>query len=318
MMLHFKKTIFTFTLLASSLASFSALTANPPKNFQTQEKMKSHLEIIKHILDAGYAPVDWKESYFGWSLDEEISKAKKRVDEKELTIKEFQKIVRDFFMSMHDHHVSVKFHSTESANLPFLIKGAQDKYFITHIDHQKLSSVVYKIEVGDELVSFGGKSTHEAILELQQEQMQTTSEGTDRSITEIFLTNRIGSYAHEIPTGPVMIGIKKLGNTKVQNYQLTWDHEPELISDQYKLSFSKQSSDSILGRNIFKPLMVSSYDDFFNKLCIKGPGCGHKPGSILRVMESLLIMRKKKLSNIKKREKAKKNTREKKNKQGKL
>ncbi len=278
-MRHLKKTVLSFVVLAVGLISVSELSAVPQKKFHTQEKMKSHLEIIKHILDAGYAPVEWKESYFGWSLDAEINKAKNRVDAKDLTIKEFQKIVRDFFMSMHDHHVSVKFHSTESASLPFLIKGAFDKYYITHIDNQKLSHAVYRMDIGDELVSFGGKSTHEAVLELQQEHMMTTSEGTDRSITEIFLTNRIGSYAHEIPTGPVMIGIKKAGQIKVQNYQLTWDHEPELITDQYKHSMFQKNSESIFGRNIFRPLMVSSYDDFFMKLCSTKKKCGHRPGS---------------------------------------
>jgi len=272
-----KKIIFSFCIIASPTGLFS----NQYIGNQQQEKMKSHLDIIRNILDAGYAPAQWKASHFGWSLDEEINKAKNIINQNDnICVKDFQKIVRSFFMSMHDLHVSARFHSTEYASLPFLIKGAEGKYFITYIDEDMLSPSIYRIEEGDELVSFDGKPTHDVILDLQKEMMSTIEEGTDRTITEMFLTNRKGSLGHDVPQGPIMIGIKKAEQPKIYYTQLTWDYEPELIKNHYKIRTEvKEEEKPLFELNVFKPLMVSAYQDFFEGLATKNPDCGQLPGS---------------------------------------
>jgi len=267
-----KKTLLSFCLLTSAFP----LLAQPK-----QEKMKGHLDMIRNILDVGYAPISWKEKHFGWNLDDEIEKAKQKVDEQpDISVKSFQKIVRDFFMSMHDLHVSARFHSTEYASLPFFVKGVDGKYYITYINHEMLSPSVYRMEKGDELVSFDGKLTDEVIINLQQELMSTTCEGTDRCMTELFLTNRIGSHAHDVPTEPIMIGIRKQNQQRINYYQLTWNYEPELVSNHFKINTSIVDKEkSFLEQNILKPQMVSSYNDFFQSLMIKDLQAGIKPGA---------------------------------------
>lgn len=283
-MLPLKKIIVSFCLISSSLS----LSAEVSKSHPTHEKMKSHLDIIRNILDAGYAPVKWKESRFGWTLDEKINLAKDKIDlHGRLSVKDFQKIVRDFFMSMHDLHVSARFHSTESATLPFLVKGVDERYFITHVDNSMLSPSIYRIEKGDELVTFDGKPTHDVVLSLQQEFMSTEDEGTDRAITEMFLTNRKGAQAHDVPQGSVMIGIRKIGQKKIYNMQLTWDYVPELISNHYKININQDQGKPVFERNMFKLLMVSAYQDFFKSLCIDDQECGQRPGSRKSFLPSL-------------------------------
>lgn len=270
------------SILKKALLSFCLLTSTFPLVAQLKhEKMKGHLDIIRNILDVGYAPISWKEAHFGWNLDEEIEKAKQKVDEQpDISVKSFQKIVRNFFMSMHDLHVSARFHSTECASLPFFVKGVNGKYYITYINNEMLSPSVYRIEKGDELVSFDGKLTEEVIINLQQDLMSTTCEGTDRSMTELFLTNRIGSHAHEVPTEPIMIGIRKQNQQRINYYQLTWNYEPELISNHFKIPSSKLDKEkSFLEQNILKPQMVSSYNDFFQSLVVKDLQAGIKPGA---------------------------------------
>jgi hypothetical protein len=252
------------------------------------EKMKSHLDIIKNILEVGYAPAKWKESHFGWSLDEEINKAKNKIDiAGELTTKDFQKIVRDFFMSMHDLHVSVRFHSTEYAALPFLVKGAGDRYFITNVKQDKLSPAIYHIEVGDEIVMFDGMPTHEAVLALQKETMCSTEEGTDRTLTELTLTNRSGAEGHNVPNGPIMIGTKKLYSEKIQYTQLTWDYEPELVSNRYKIPLDFDEQKPIFEQEIFKPLMISGCDEFFKEIFKDDVNCGQRIGGRRSFLPSL-------------------------------
>jgi hypothetical protein len=243
------------------------------------EKMKQHLDIIKNILDVGYAPAKWKESHLGWSLEKEIEKAKNKIDEsQELTTKDFQKIVHDFFMSMHDLHVSVRFHSTEYASLPFLIKGANDTYFITHIKEDKLSSCVYHINVGDEIVMFDDLSAHEAVIALQKESMCSEGEGTDRSIAEIMLTNRSGAQGHNVPNGSIMIGTKKQGSDKIHYNQLSWDYEPELVSNHYQIPVIFDEEKPVFEQEIFKPLMISAHNDFFDRIYKEVPECSHRIG----------------------------------------
>lgn len=267
-----------------SLLSFPFLTIEA--DTKIQQKMKSHLDVIKNILDAGYAPAFWKENQFGWNLDHEIELAKSTVGINNCSnIAEFQKIVRDFFSGMHDQHVFARFHATEEASLPFLVKGTNDKYFISHVNRDRLSSSVYQIDVGDELVIFDGMKAHDAVLNLQREISKNSEDGADRAVAEMFLTNRRRAYAHEVPKGPIRIGIKKRGSKKVFFYQLTWDYKPEQITNHQKIFDGKYSfkKEILIPENEesrhFKQLMISSYHDFFSQLRIEEPECGHAPGS---------------------------------------
>ncbi len=223
-------TPFLFSVLLQFYCSIAVGNLSDASNC---ERMIETLDIIKNSFQVQYAPAKWKKNYSGWELDSEIEKAKDRVRSSEnMNVKEFQRIVRDFFKSTQDYHVGVSFYSTEAAVLPFRVKGAKGKYFITQIDRKKLSSVVFPFQVGDELTMFAGRPTHEVVTEFKEQEVGNASEETDFSMAELFLTVRIGALGHYVPKGPVTVTVKTAKTQQSSSFQLIWNYLPEKITSK--------------------------------------------------------------------------------------
>lgn len=219
----------TIICILLSITFFSFVDAN-----ETDEKkhMMSELETIKNIFDFQYAPKAWKKEYFGWDLENEIEKSKQCVlATNDITAKDFQIIVRNFFRSTRDYHVKVLFFSTETAFLPLEVKGANGRYFITHVNKSLLSTSQYPIQAGDEVLLFHERPINDVISELQMEEFGTSGTGTDRSLTEHMLTNRLGVTGQEVPRGPVSIQVRHRANASINTYQLIWSYTPEKMSN---------------------------------------------------------------------------------------
>lgn len=219
------------------------------------------LDIIKNSFQVQYAPKEWKKNYYGWDLDSEIEKAKDLVSNSDcMTVKDFQRIVRDFFKSMQDYHVSVNFYSTEVSILPFRVKGADNHYFITYIDRERLSSSVFPFEVGDELLMFDDRQTKDVVKELRENEVGNANDETDYAMAEVILTSRIGSMGHIVPKGPVMITVKSAKNDSIKTYQLIWQHFPEKIAtpnmnQKAPKGFNKGAAlRELLGKELTTPL----------------------------------------------------------------
>jgi hypothetical protein len=223
------KGIVLFILCFSSLegASFEE---------QRKNKMLGDLEVIKHILEIEYAPKDWKRSYAGWDLDQALAHSKSQVlNNKKITTKQFQQVVKDFLGSTQDYHVNAYFLSTEWSTLPFAIKGANGRYFIDWIDTRRLSSSVYSIAVGDELLKFDGRPVDEVINELKSNAGRFANPQTDQSLAEMCLTFRSGQRGDVVPKGPVNISVRSVFKGDVYSYQLMWNYHPEHIHNPFDL-----------------------------------------------------------------------------------
>jgi len=231
---------------------------------QIKDRMKLDLEIIRSAFEVGYAPKEWKLKYAGWDLDTEIAKAKDKVQNAQnITIKQYQKILNDFFNSAKDYHVGILFHSTEKAMLPFNVKGADGRYFISYVDTTKLSRDNYHIFEGDELVTFGGRPTHEVVQELRTTYTRLASELTDQSIAEMMLTRRSGRAGMLVPRGPIVVGIKAPNEERIVQYQLIWNYSSERINNTLNpiLAESLDASDQLLP--FFDTLMLSPWYGIF-------------------------------------------------------
>lgn len=206
----------------------------PMMGFSTDEKVKSKmmgdLDFIRNTFRVHYAPLEWKGSYSGWDLEQEIEKCKLRVENSSnITTKEFQKIIKDFFNSVQDYHVSVDFYSTELATLPFSIKGAEGRYFFTYIDRSRLSPSVYPFKEGDEIISINSQPIFEVIKQLQVSEVGKGDTATSHALAEICFPIRVGSSGSQVPKGPIMIQVKPKNSQKISSYQLIWNYTPEKI-----------------------------------------------------------------------------------------
>jgi PDZ domain/Peptidase family S41 len=247
-------------IVACGAAFLFPLLGLAADNQQMRDRMKSDLDIIKNAFEVSYAPKEWKKSFANWDLDSEIQKAKDKIQNADkITVKAYQKIIKEFFNSTKDYHVGVWFYSTERATLPFAVKGAEGRYFISSIDSLRLAPFVFPINIGDELVTFGGQPIGEVINELMSSEFQSANEATDRAFAEYALTRRLGSVAHRIPKGPITIGIKSLGSEKVSIYQLIWDYSPEKISNGFsgKIQENEYSGIKLDSKHLYRT--------FFNK-----------------------------------------------------
>lgn len=199
-----------------------------------QEAMWRDLDHIKNMVEAYYAPIERKKTYHGWDLDLEIDKAKQKVLEASpLSAKAYQKILLQFFKSMKDYHVMVRFFSTEKASLPFQVASAEGRYFIQYIDRSKLSPFHYPLNNGDELISFDGRPVDEVVQEFKRTQMGSESGGADQARACMYLTEREGLRGFEVPKGPVTIAVKSPFSSKEREYQLVWEYQSEKVSDVY-------------------------------------------------------------------------------------
>lgn len=255
--------------LLSFLVGFSFISTQPL--FSTdpsyKQEMLRNLEFMHSIFEAHYAPKNWKEKHSGWNLEDEIKKAKASVESKEqISIKDFHKIVKALFNSTRDYHVGVQFTSTERSFLPFSVKGAEGKYFFSYIDREKLPLNSFPFKIGDELVTFSGQETSQAIRQIMQEELgndgRITDDGndkTDQALAELFLTLR-NNERGPIPKGPIEIQVRKQGSQKLYSWQLVWEYFPEKIHDptflSKSLTLSPQDSKETEKERLLKELNV--------------------------------------------------------------
>ncbi len=218
---------------------------------QIQQAMLSNLDFIRSAFAAQYGPGQWKQSHEGWDLDAQIAAAKAQVQANpNMTIAQYHDVLRQFFTSMKDFHVSVQFDSTEASSLPFTVSGADGRYFITSIDRSKLSESSFPFHVGDELVSFGGQPISQVVAQLQARLGANTSL-TERALAEMYLTSRSGAGFGDVDHGPVNVSVRPAGSTQVETRQLTWDYTPEMISNPGGMGFSIAGNGA--GRGLGQP-----------------------------------------------------------------
>lgn len=223
-----------FYPLIASLFVCSSLLASPPS---TREQMKSSLDHISLSLDLYYAPAAWKKEWCGWDQYYELSKAKNKIDASPaLSLKDYQVIVRDFLASTRDYHVSVRFHSTETAILPLKIKGAEGRYFISWINRSRLSENSFPFHEGDEITHFDGVSIKDYLKKFQSEEFSLNVASTDEKLAEKFLTLRSGSHGHTVPSGYATLRIKKqTAGKETEAVRINWIYTAEKITPPYQL-----------------------------------------------------------------------------------
>ena len=210
---------------AQSLPSGRGLS---PKDLQ--KSMLQNLDFIQSAFAAQYGPGQWKESHEGWDLDKQIARAKDRVlATPGMTIDQYHDVLRGFFGSMKDFHVSVQFNATAASSLPFSVVGANGRYFIESIDRSKLPETSFPFHAGDELVAFGGRKTADVVADLVKREGGNTAQ-TEAALAAMFLTSRRAASFGDVQSGPVLVTVRPKGSDKPLTRQLIWDYTPEQIN----------------------------------------------------------------------------------------
>jgi hypothetical protein len=236
------------------IVSASAFAADSLKDDLTY-----NLYAMKSVYRAEYAPAAWKNKTFGYDLNVQFDKAITALQVPDLTLKQGQMILKDFVFSMKDYHTSISFVSTEQASLPFSIKGTADHFFFVYIDRDKLPESSFPFHVGDEVLTFGGKPTAEAVAEVQAEYIENVP-GTDKASAESSLTLRRASRGRFVPTGPITLEIKAKESEKITPFELIWNYTAEKINPRGELRGGNDESAVRSVSTIFHPIMNVDFD----------------------------------------------------------
>lgn len=202
-------------------------SAAPIKPYSYAEKIQDDLTFIKNTLEVCYAPAQWKKEYCNWDLDASYSESISRLNHlaSDLPLYYQRELLR-FLNQTQDYHVGINYYATERASLPFTVKGANGRYFITYVDRDVLMYGMYPFNVGDELLLFDGRPIAEVITELQVSEFRSNFP-TDWSLTEQMLTNRCASRGTVVPYGPVSITVRSRDTAQDITLQLFWRYEKE-------------------------------------------------------------------------------------------
>jgi hypothetical protein len=199
------------------------------------DDVTGELYQMKSVYAAEYAPAAWKKAYTSYDLDAQFDIAIAAVKANpNLTQKDAREIFKNFVYAMKDYHTSISFVSTEKATLPFTVKGTDTQFFIMYIDRTKLTEAAFPFHVGDELVTFDGVPTVQAVAAVQAE-IPPAIPTTDKALAEVFLTSRAGTRGLNVPQGPVTIGVKRNGTSETVNFELVWNYTPEEVSPRQDL-----------------------------------------------------------------------------------
>jgi hypothetical protein len=226
----FVKSILTSVVLLSAFAGPAAPMAFAENDPGLSQALRDSLTGMKSVYDATYAPTKWKEKNYNWSISAEYQKALGAIGTRgsDLNVKDAREIAKNFVYSTRDYHVSIAFKSTELAVLPFTVRSAEGKYFISYINTDRLGPTIFPFHVGDELVTFDGLATADAVNKVKAE-IPANIPTTDAALAELYLTNRRGARGYNVPSGPITVGVKPQGQASIVTRQLIWEYTPEMV-----------------------------------------------------------------------------------------
>lgn len=195
-----------------------------------KQDMLRYLDGLEYNFGVQYAPADFKAKMHHWDLDAQFQTARDKVQKAtQITVEEFQPIVRDIILSCRDYHVSMYVDTAEKATLPFTVQdvgeGKDRKYFVVSVDKKAAGKTDLPFGPGAQVVEFDGKPIADAIEELRP-QISIGTGPTDYALTAADLTSRSAEKAVQVPKGPVSLTvIDEAGHRKVCH--LEWDYTPE-------------------------------------------------------------------------------------------
>ena len=137
--------------------------------------------------------------------------------------------MRDFCLSTKDYHVQALFYSTEQAYLPFEIKSAMGRYFIS----RKEPGYFFPFQVGDEIIEVDGEPIDALIQRIKKEEIGENSPKTDQALAEIAFTQRSGVLGNKVPKGFISLKGKKARDGRPFKVTVPWQWTPEKIPDPF-------------------------------------------------------------------------------------
>ena len=218
--------------------------------FTRQNAFLHELESVNYMLSLNYAPIEWKREYLNWNAEIALEEAKsKLIPNMSQSMRDYQRIYRNFLGSLQDYHVGVLFYSSEYSTFPLQVKSVDGRYFISEmqcgiffsslafvfdwetIDFEKIGEEFAKFNIGDELLSIDDIPVATIIENLIDSELFGDRSLTGYTLAERMLFNRMGKYGQVVPKGDFSISVQNQNKNKPITCQLAWLHAPEWVTD---------------------------------------------------------------------------------------
>lgn len=228
---------------------FIPMISNAAVDTNRQEAFLQELQAAKYALTFKYAPTEWKQEYLQWDADAAFEDAKASMIECDrLTVRDYQRIYRNFLGSLNDYHVSTIFYSSEWSAFPIVVKSVNNRYFITNFEFQlsltmadlafefddydfdRVIDELQKCKVGDEIIAINGVPVHELIEQLIDSELSGNRTPTGYALAQKMLFARYGKRGHTVPTGDFTLTVKPIFG-KQHTVNLAWLHVSEWVND---------------------------------------------------------------------------------------
>lgn len=213
------------------------------------------LNFVAEMFSQFYAPQDWKKSHVGWDLNAERAKAEQRILAAK-NLHEQRSALVQFIGSTADYHVSIGFHATERASLPFSVKTVEGKTLIVFIDRNQLSTESFPFELGDELISMNRQPISQVRAELMAVEPANVA-STDESLADLAVTSRRASRGFAVPNGTVTLGILRKGTNTPVTHQTQWVYTPESVHQGTRPARVVNASLTDAKKKLKLPMMTS-------------------------------------------------------------
>jgi len=232
-----------------------------------QNPLLEDLQTAKYHISTKYGPAEWKESYLGWNLDKEYEKAKQSIVSGHLvTMKDYQKIFKDFLLSTRDYHVGAMFYSTEISFFPLTIKGIKGHYYITslnkslnlnasedtfkldEVDFPTLNQNLKSVRFGDEVLALNGVPIDEVVEQIIDDYFAGNRSKTGYNLAERTVFIRRAKMGISVPAGLFELTLRHDNKKPPFKVQLPWFHIPEWVKNpllNHSIQMNVNSSDRI-------------------------------------------------------------------------
>jgi hypothetical protein len=199
----------------------SLLSALPSHAGELRDAALREVDSEQNFFQAIYAPADLKKTLFGWDLNAEADRARAAIrDAADGDLLAYQRAFRDFFRSAHDYHVRIVFSDPESSSLPFRVRSAAGRYFVSEID----PNASIPLAVGDEILTFAGQPVDAAVQAVRGTLPTAGRAASDQALAEIALTARSKAKLLDVPQGDVAVTAVRGATGDRFDTTLTWHH----------------------------------------------------------------------------------------------
>lgn len=181
------------------------------------------LDFLEHLLSTKYAPKPWKETIFGWNLQDATNAARlKLILEENPSTAYCQRVLADYISSLNDYHAGVTFYATSRSYLPYTVKMSNSGrcYVVESFTYNS------DISVYDEILEVDGVPIAQVIEGLRMGR----GSSADYAAAVRSLFSRSAAMGHSVPIGGITLKVRRPSGL-TRTVRVKWRHTPEHVTD---------------------------------------------------------------------------------------